>query len=121
MRIRLHEIETGASSLTSATDILSSVLGLSVKLQQEALTVFDAGIPDIDLNISHHLPEGAVRISFITDDMQTVIQRLQTKHLLFEGPYESHLGMLAVRFLLPNGIEIVVNTTTDSSPEWLKV
>jgi catechol 2,3-dioxygenase-like lactoylglutathione lyase family enzyme len=121
MRIRLHEIEMGAAEPGQTTDFFSSVLGLEVKLQENALTVFDSGIAGFDFNVSDHLLAGAVRISFLTDDLQRCIQVLEQKQLRFEGPYESHLGMLAVRFMAPNGIEVVVNTTTDSSPAWLKL
>lgn len=120
MRIRIHEIETGAANPEKTADLLSSLLGLPLKLQQASLTVLDSGITGLDFNISNHLAEGAVRISFLTDDMQSLIQHLNDRHITYEGPYESHLAMLAVRFKMLNGIEIVVNTATDSSPDWLK-
>jgi len=121
MRIRLHEIETGATDPGQTSDFFSSVLGLPVKLQENNLTVFDSGIAGLDFNISDHLLAGAVRISFLTDDLQHCIQALEKQQLRLEGPYESHLGMLAVRFMAPNGIEVVINTATDSSPDWLKL
>ncbi len=121
MRIRLHEIEMGTTEPNQTAGFFSSVLGLPVKLQENKLTVFDSGTAGLDFNVSDHLLAGAVRISFLTDDLQHFIQALEKQRLKFEGPYESHLGMLAIRFMAPNGIEVVVNTTTDSSPAWLKL
>lgn len=121
MRIRIHEIEMGAGEPGQAADFFSLVLGLPVKLQENNLTVFDSGIAGLDFNVSDHLLAGALRISFLTDDLQHCIQSLEKQQLKFGGPYESHLGMLAIRFITPNGIEIVINTRTDSSPEWLKL
>ncbi|MBW0178076.1 VOC family protein [Sediminibacterium sp.] len=120
MHIRIQEIEMGAAEPGQTTNFFSSVLKLPVKLQENTLTVFDGGIPGLDINIADHLPPGAVRISFLTDDLQSLITIIKEQQLLFEGPYESHLGMLAIRFKTPDGIEIVVNTATDSSPGWLK-
>lgn len=121
MRIRIHEIETGAAEPGQTAGFFSSVLGLPMKLQENNLTVFDSGIAGLDFNVSDHLITGAVRISFLTDDLQHCIHALEKQQIKFEGPYESHLGMLAIRFMLPNGIEMVINTRTDSSPEWLKL
>ena len=94
MHIRLHEIEMGAASATASTTFLSSILGLPVKLQENTLTVFDSGIKGLDLNVSDHLSAGTTRISFLTDDLQGFVQRLKEQAVTYEGPYESHLGML---------------------------
>jgi len=120
MRIRLHEIETGISAAGQTENIFSSLLGLPVKLKENSLTVFDSGVPGLDFNVSDHLPPGAVRISFLTDDLQSLVQKLKEQQIVYEGPYESHLAMLAIRFKTPDGVEVVVNTATDSSPDWLK-
>ena len=120
MFIRLHEIEMGDTQHNDAALFFSSVLGLPVKMNEHTLTVFDSGLKKLDFNVSDHLPEGVVRISFLTDHLQSVIQMLEKSSVQYEGPFASHLGMLAVRFKAPNGVEIVVNTATDSSPEWLK-
>lgn len=50
-----------------------------------------------------------------------MIHVLESHGISYEGPYESHLGMLTIRFKAPNGIEILVNTATDSSPVWLQI
>jgi len=120
MQIRLHEIEIGATAPGQTATFFSSVLGLPVKLQENGLSVFDSGMSGLDFNVSDHLADGAVRVSFLTDDLQNCILTLEKQQQPYEGPYESHLGMLAIRFKAPNGTEIVINTPTDSSPLWLK-
>lgn len=118
--MRLHEIELGANNPTGISEMLASALGLPVKLSENTLTVFDTGNQGVDFNVANHLPDGTVRISFITDDLQAVVNRFKDQQISFEGPYESHLSMMAIKFVTPNGIHIVINTPTDSSPEWLK-
>jgi catechol-2,3-dioxygenase len=121
MQIRLHEIEIGAAEPGQTADFFSSVLGLPVKLQEHGLTVFDSGMSGLDFNVSDHLPAGVVRVSFLTNDLQNCIVALENQQLPYEGPFESHLAMLAIRFKAPNGMDIVINTPTDSSPVWLKL
>lgn len=118
--MRLHEIELGANNPVVISDLLATTLELPVKLSENTLTVFDTGNQGVDLNVANHLANGAVRISFITDNLQAVIIRLKSQQITFEGPYESHLSMMAIKFVTSNGIVIVINTPTDSSPEWLK-
>lgn len=120
MKIRIHEIEMGSNDL-SASGSFYKMLGLQSVIEQSDLMVFNSGLNGIDLNVSKHLSQGVTQISFITDDLKAVMQLLTTHTIPFEGPYESHLGMLAVKLQSPDGIPIVINTPTDSSPTWLQV
>jgi hypothetical protein len=120
MKIRIHEIEMGSNDLSTAASFFK-MLGLQSMIEQNELTVFNSGQKGIDLNVSKHLSPGITQISFITDDLKAMMQQLTAYQILFEGPYESHLGMLAIRLQSPDGIAIVVNTPTDSSPLWLVV
>lgn len=120
MKIRIHEIELGSHDL-SAANAFFKLLGLQPAIEQDELTVFNSGQKGVDLNLSKHLPAGATQISFITDDLKTLMQHLTVHKIAFEGPYESHLGMLSIQFNSPDGIPILINTPTDSSPDWLQV
>ena len=60
MKIRLHETELGSNDVQKSSSFCQSVLGLQPKLQQQNLIVLDAGIPQLDFNISSHLPKAAL-------------------------------------------------------------
>lgn len=118
MKIRIHEIEMGSDNL-SASGSFFKMLGLQPTIEQSELTVFNSGQKGFDLNVSKHLSQGVTQISFITDDLKAMVQHLHEHQIAFEGPYESHLGMLSIKLQSPDGIPIVINTPTDSSPSWL--
>ena len=121
MKIRLHEIELGTSDPKQCKDFYTSVLGLEASVNQEQLTVFDSGTGGLDFNTSTHLPSKAVLTSFLTDNLEYVIDRLNKLGVQFEGPKQSHLGMKSIEFRDPDGYAIKVNQPTDESPTWLKV
>lgn len=120
MKIRIHEIEMGSQDL-SATTSFFKIMGLESAIEQDALTVFNSGQKGMDLNVSQHLSTGVTQISFITDDLKAMMQHLLEHQIVFEGPYESHLRMLSIKLQSPDGIPVVINTPTDSSPSWLMV
>lgn len=120
MKIRIHEIEMGSHDLSAASAFFK-LLGLQPIIEQDGLTVFNSGLKRMDLNLSKHLSQGVTQISFITDDLKVMMQHLHEHQIVFEGPFESHLGMLSIRFNSPDGIPILINTPTDSSPDWLQV
>lgn len=121
MKIRLHEIELGCTSVQKSTDFYGSVLGLPSRLQQENLTVLDAGAEGIDFNLSMHLPAGSVVISFLTDDLEEIQTRLKNAGILYDGPFSSHLGMTAIQFKDAAGHLLRINTPGNDSPDWLRV
>ncbi len=118
--LKLHEIETGAADVSDSGAFLSALLQQSPKVATDGLQVFSSGIQGLDINVSRHLPAGKTRISLLTNDLRGITDRLLAMNLPFEGPYESHLGMLSIRFEGKDGLEWVINTPTDQSPEWLQ-
>ncbi|MES1218865.1 MAG: VOC family protein [Bacteroidota bacterium] len=121
MKIRLQEIEFGARDTDKSKGFYQSVLGLDPVIDQEQLKVFNSGVAGVDFNISTHCPEKNVMTSFITNDLQKLIDRLQLTGVNFEGPVKSNLGMMSVFFQDPDGNFIKVNQPTAESPSWLKV
>ncbi|MEP6749137.1 MAG: VOC family protein, partial [Bacteroidota bacterium] len=75
----------------------------------------------VDFNISSHSAANIRTTSFLTNDLQKVVDRLQLTGVLFDGPVKSHLGMMSVSFQDPDGNIIKVNQPTEESPSWLKV
>lgn len=120
MKIRLHEIELGVDNTESAKEFYHSALGLHLAIDQGVLKVFDPGVKNLDLNFSRHLPSGEVLLSFLCDDLEAVMQTLSKAGIQFEGPSESHLGLLSISFKDPAGYSIKINMPTEQSPEWLK-
>jgi len=121
MKIRLHEMELGTEDVQQRTSLLQSILGLQPKLEQQALTVLDAGLPGFDLNVSTHFPAGAIALRFLTDDLPAVEERLKAAAIPYEGPQPSHLGMQCLVFRLASGCVIHINTPGSDSPAWLTV
>jgi catechol-2,3-dioxygenase len=121
MKIRLQEIEFTALDTGKSRGFYQSVLGLDPIIDQDQLTVFNSGVAGVDFNISAHESANIITTSFITNDLQKVIDRLSLTGVLFEGPVKSHLGMMSVCFQDPNGNIIKVNQPTEESPSWLKV
>ena len=121
MKIRLQEIEFGAGNTDKSRGFYQSVLGLDPLIDQDQLKVFNSGVAGVDLNISEHMPAKAVVTSFLTDDLQKLIDRLRLTGVLFEGPSASHLGMLSISLQDPDGNCIKINQPTEASPRWLRV
>ena len=121
MKIRLHEIELGIQDPAISQDFYSSILGLDTNIDQENLKVFKTGVEGIDFNTSTHLPSKVFVTSFLTDNLQSVIERLNASGVSFDGPKKSHLGMTAIEFKDPDGYLIRVNQPGDASPLWLTV
>lgn len=121
MKIRLHEIEFGSNDVESTTLFYQTVFGLQPTIQQEGLTVLDAGLKGLDFNLSNHLPQGVLAVSFLTDNLSEIESRLKQAGITYQGPTSSHLDMSCLEFKNPDGYTIKVNTPGPSSPEWLKV
>ncbi len=121
MKIRLQEIEFGASNTDKSKGFYQAVLGLDPVIEQDQLTVFNSGVAGVDFNVSNHQPPNIITTSFITTDLQKVVDRLQMTGIAFEGPSRSHLGMMSISFQDPDGNLVKVNQPTPESPSWLKV
>lgn len=121
MKIRLQEIELSANDPDKSKRFYNSILGLNTSVDKEDLKVFDSGVTGVDFNASTHFPSKTIMISFLTDDLQNVMDKLSANGFAFKGPHESHLGMTAIEFNDPDGYLIRVNQPTTESPAWLKV
>ena len=113
MKIRLQEIELGTSDPNKSKLFYNSILGLRSSLDQEELKVFDSGVAGVDFNTSTHLSSKTTMTSFLTDDLQNVIDRLSANGIVFSGPKKSHLGMTTIEFNDPDGNLIRVNQPTN--------
>jgi catechol 2,3-dioxygenase-like lactoylglutathione lyase family enzyme len=121
MKIRLQEIELGIQDAAISKEFYKTILGLDTTIDQEDLKVFKSGVEGIDFNTSTHLPSKVFVTSFLTDNLQTVIERLYASGISFDGPKKSHLGMTTIEFRDPDGYLIRVNQPGDASPSWLTV
>ena len=120
MKIRLHEIEFGATEVEKTKHFYQAIFGFETTIDQPNLTVFNLATSTVDFNISTHFAPQTVCISFLTDNLEEMIERLTSNAIKFEGPKDSHLGMLSIAFQDPNGNLIKVNQPSDLSPNWLK-
>jgi predicted enzyme related to lactoylglutathione lyase len=121
MKIRLQEIEFGANDPNESKLFYNSILGLETSVDQEGLKVFNSGVAGIDFNTSTHFPSKMTVTSFLTDNLQKIIDKLSANDIKFSGPKKSHLGMMTIEFNDPDGYLIKVNQPTEESPAWLKV
>jgi predicted enzyme related to lactoylglutathione lyase len=85
MKIRLQEIELATKNTTISKDFYNSILGLDTVVDKENLNVFNSGIAGMDFNTSTHLPAKVTVTSFLTDDLQTIIDALSPKKFLLTG------------------------------------
>lgn len=120
LKIRLLEIEFGVADPARSRVFYNEVLGLEIVHQHDHLTVLNSGVGGVDLDIAAHLPAKQMVTSFITDDLDAVIEALTAKSIPFRGPEASHLGMRMIEFRDPDGFLTRVNQATDESPEWLR-
>jgi catechol 2,3-dioxygenase-like lactoylglutathione lyase family enzyme len=121
MKIRLHEIELGTKDPAISKNFYTSILGLDAVIEKENLNVFQSGVAGLDFNTSTHLPTKNTVTSFLTDDLQTVIDRLNDSGIAFDGPKKSHFEMTTIEFRDPDGYLIRVNQPTAASPSWLTI
>jgi predicted enzyme related to lactoylglutathione lyase len=121
MKIRLQEIELGTNDPDKSKLFYSSILGLEISVDQVGLNVFQSGVTGVDFNTSTHFPHSTTVTSFLTDNLQNVIDRLSANGIVFSGPKKSHLGMTTIEFNDPDGYLIRVNQPTEESPTWLRV
>jgi catechol 2,3-dioxygenase-like lactoylglutathione lyase family enzyme len=121
MKIRLQEIEFGAQDTKVSQNFYRSILRLDTAVDQDGLKVFKSGVDGLDFNISTHLPVRTMVTSFLTDDLQAVMDSLHANGVSFEGPRDWHFEMRNIEFKDPDGYLVRVNQPTDASPPWLKV
>ncbi len=121
MKIRLHEIEFGAGNTGKSKGFYQAILGLDPVIDQDEMMVFNSGVAGVDFNISEQQPVSKVTASFLTTDLQKIIDRLKLTGVVFEGPLTTQFGMLSISLKDPDGNYIKINQPTSESPSWLKV
>lgn len=120
MRIILHEIELGTTNPDANKAFYHTLLGLPLTVDHDQLKVFQPNIEGMDFNLSTHIPQNAIIVSFLTNNLQAVINHLNQQQKPFIGPKDSHLGMTFIQLEDPNGNTVKINMPTDASPQWLK-
>ena len=115
MKISLQEIEFGSDMVEQTKNFYQSIFGLEATIDKQNLTVFTLATNSIDLNISTHIPPKSTCISFLTDDLQEIMERLTSNSIKFEGPKPSHLGMTSIEFRDPTGNIVRVNQFADTT------
>jgi len=109
MKITLQEIEFGSENVAQTKLFYQTIFGFETAVDQENLSVFNLAANAIDFNISTHLPPQTVCVSFLTDNLDEVMKKLNENAIVFDGPKPSHLGMMSIAFKDPNGNSIKVN------------
>ena len=109
MKIRLQEIEFGATEVGKTKQFYETIFGFETAVDLANLSVFNLVTNAVDFNISTHLPPQTVCISFLTDHLEEVIEKLNANAVIFEGPKPSHLGMTCIAFKDPSGNLVKVN------------
>lgn len=86
MKIRLQEIELGTNDPDKSKLFYSTILGLETSVDQAGLKVFNSGVTGVDFNMSTHFPTKTTVTSFLTDNLQDVIERLSKMELFLADP-----------------------------------
>jgi catechol 2,3-dioxygenase-like lactoylglutathione lyase family enzyme len=120
MKLKLHEIELFTRDPAESRRFYGEILGIELHLQEPAgLNVFDSGWPGLDFDTSVHRP-GKNTVSFLTDDLDGLVQRLRAAGRDVPDPAPSHLGLSATMIEDPDGHVVVLQGLTATTPEWLR-
>ncbi|WP_345252650.1 VOC family protein [Flaviaesturariibacter amylovorans] len=120
MLLVLHEIELGSGNPDASKEFYHKSLGLPLAVDQDQLKVVRPNVDGLDFNLSTHLSAPRVIISFLTRDLEGVMDELKRQGRPFSGPRPSHLGMTSVQLEDPDGYTVKINMPTEGSPQWLK-
>ncbi|HUI30027.1 MAG TPA: VOC family protein [Candidatus Acidoferrales bacterium] len=119
MKLVLHEIELSADDVEAGEKFYNELLDLRIRQDQKDLKVFDSGAQGLNFDISIH-KTGKTSVSFLTDDLDAVTEKLKSHGVQFDCPCATHPGMKSMILTDPDAHCVVINTPTDSSPDWLK-
>lgn len=119
MKVKLLEVELGASDPEKSKTFYETVLGIKPAIEQPNLKVFNLKANHVDFNVSTHLKPQETSITFLTDNLNEVMEHLKSENIVYDGPTESHLAMLSINFRDPDGQLIKINQATEQSPKWL--
>lgn len=118
--MKLHEIELYSKNPETEAIFFHETLGLNFQLNNPELKVFNAGIPNLDIALSTHNPEHKLSLSFLVKDVEEYYLALLSKNVASTPPYDSHLGMKAIKLIHNGTLRIIIQSPTNNSPEWLQ-
>lgn len=120
MSIKILEIEFGTKNPEKSKHFYEVILGVEPTINQSELKVFNLKDNAVDFNLSTHLPPQHMCTTFITDQLDELMTRLNAAQIDFSPPKPSHLGMLTIQLRDPDGYLIRINQATAESPVWLR-
>ena len=116
----LHEVELFSADLERDKDIFQDLLGLKLHIDQPDLNVYGSGQKGLDLDVSTHYPDAKVSLAFLVGDVDKYFDLISNKGISVSSPCGSHLGLREIKFCTSEGIQIIIHSPTDQSPEWIK-
>jgi hypothetical protein len=115
----LHEIELFSADPEKDKNIFQDILGLKLHVDQQDLNVYSSGQKGLDLDVSIHYPDVKVSLAFLVSDVDKYFDLISNKGLNVSEPCDSHLGLKEIKFCTSEGIQIIIHSPTDQSPEWI--
>jgi catechol 2,3-dioxygenase-like lactoylglutathione lyase family enzyme len=123
----LHEIELYSTNPEEDKSIYQDILGLKLKVNNPGLrvnnpglSVYDPGLNGLDLNISVHNPQKKISLSFLVQDVNIYYEKIKVKGIQVSEPSDSHLGLREIKLQDKQGLQIIIHSPTDKSPDWIK-
>ncbi|HEX8333932.1 MAG TPA: VOC family protein [Segetibacter sp.] len=116
----LHEIELSVTDIEKSKSFYNDLLGLPIYIDKENLVVFSSIPKRLDINISQHFQQ-KTSLSFLTKDLNTLIDKLNKQKFKYSGPHGTHLGMQEIVLEDPDKNRVAIHSPGGSSPEWLKL
>ena len=117
--MKLHEIGRYAADPEASTRFYHDTLGLRLDHDEPGLAVFDSGWPGLEIGVCSGYPD-RVHISFIVDDVDRLAKEFRAKGVEFKGPAEVHLGQRCIFLTDPDGLRVLIQSPTESSPDWVQ-
>ncbi|HEV8079231.1 MAG TPA: VOC family protein [Chitinophagaceae bacterium] len=115
----LHEIELSVTDIEKSKSFYNTLLGLPIYIDENTLKVFNTIPKKLDVTLSQHFQQ-KTSLSFLTHDLDILIDKLNRQKVNFTGPHDTHLGMTEIVLLDPDENRIAIHSPGNSSPEWLK-
>ncbi len=115
----LHEIELSVTDIEKSKSFYNTLLGLPIYIDENKLKVFNTIPKKLDVILSQHFQQ-KTSLSFLTHDLNILIDKLNKQKVNFTGPHDTHLGMIEIVLLDPDENRIAIHSSGNSSPEWLK-
>jgi len=117
--MKLHEIGLFAKDPKASKEFYHDILGLELHHHEPGLSVFDSGWPGLELGACSGYPD-RVHISFVVDDVDKLAEQLRGRGIDFKGPADIHLDKRGIMLRDPDGLRVLIQSPTETSPDWLK-